>query len=84
MKFFKSTSLIFTGFLLGALSHKYNPLHQKSVEFIKRHILNNSVKFEVVNYKHGDSIFFDRNYSESLHEQLYERVADPEIVRKKS
>ena len=74
MKFYKSISLILIGFFLGALSHKYNPIHQNSIEFIKRHILNKSVKFEVVNYKHGDSIFFDRNYSESLHPKELENT----------
>ena len=66
MRFFKIISLIFIGFLFGALSHKYNPIHSKSVEFIRKHILQNSIQFEVVSYKHGDFIFLDRNYSESL------------------
>ena len=74
MKLYKSISLILIGFFLGTLSHKYNPIHQNSIEFIKRHILNKSIKFEVVNYKHGDSIFFDRNYSESLHPKELENT----------
>ena len=74
MKVFKFISLIITGFLPGALSHKYNPLHQESVEFIKRHILKKSIKFEVVSYKHGDFIFFDRNYTESLHPKELENT----------
>lgn len=74
MGYFKIISLIFVGFLLGVLSHKYNPIHLNSIDFIKRYILQKKIKFEVVTYNHGDYIFLDRNYSESLHPKELENT----------
>ena len=67
MRYFKIITIAISCFLLGAFSHQYNPLHQKSIEFFKRHILQKKIKFDLVAYNHGDHIFLDRNYSESHH-----------------